>query len=184
MHRNFWKLCAVWDKETIHENKSKSQSKVLTSMKWLKYFQKRICVVFCHNFRLLSESAVSSPCSDFLAVDLSPDGVSCLFASPISCSLTFSLSSLHFSRFVCFPQRETRCTHNHHVYGGGKAMLSHFLLFCSKLTEVAYLSRTEILVVRRWGVAATASFSVISFRLIVCWKCVTFVAIVGNMILR
>lgn len=54
---------------------------------------------------------------------------------------------------------------NHRVYGGRKAM-SHFLLFCSKLAGVSYLSRTEILVLRKWGVPAIASFTVISFRLI------------------
>lgn len=132
------------------------------------------------------------PALSFCLLIFSSDGVSCLFASPLSYSLTFSLSSLLFSRFACLPQRETWCTQTDwwitltiiRVYGGGKAMLSHFLLFCSKWAGVAYLPRTEILVVRRWGVAAIASFIVISFRLINAKVCVTFVAIVGNIILR
>lgn len=115
---------------------------------------------------IYSQSAVSSPCSDFCLLIFSSDGVSCLLASPLSCSLTFSLSSFPFSRFALGAHRliggslwQSSCL------WGGKTMLSHFLLFCSKLAGVAYLSRTEILVVRRWGVAAITSFTVISFRL-------------------
>lgn len=94
------------------------------------------------------------------------------------CFLSFCLPSFLFPHFlpllssflqIRLPPSEDWLadrSDNHRVCGSGKAVLSHFLLFCSKWAGGAYLSRTEILVVRRRGVAAIASFTVISFRLI------------------
>lgn len=135
------------------------------SRKGLVLFSAITFVVRCH--RLPSRLPAPSSC---LLIFFS-DGVSFLLASPLSCSLTFSLSP-HWPislRGRCGAHRDWLVAHSgtHRVYGSGKATLSHFLLFCWKWAAgVSYLSRTEILLVRRWGVAAITSFTIISFRLI------------------
>lgn len=126
------------------------------------------------------------PAPTFRLLIFSAVGVSCLLASPLSC-LTFSLSSPPFSRFACLPRRETRCTRTHWWLTLTISvlvcvtLLSHFLPFCSKVA--AYLSRTEILVLVGWAVAAIASSSSLSSGWLV-WTFVTPVATVAGVILR
>lgn len=85
----------------------KGSWKRLTSIKRLKYFQKEICVVPSHDFvfsvreedRLIELTvcllpSLLLPCPLLLSILMSlfsPDGVSSLSASPLSCSHTFSL---------------------------------------------------------------------------------------------
>lgn len=92
--------------------KRREVSNQLTSIKRVKYFQKEICVVLCHDFvcsvrgeedRLILNSVclLLSLLLPFLLLTIfarlfSSDGFSCLSASPLSCSLTFSLSLLTF----------------------------------------------------------------------------------------
>lgn len=105
----------------------------------------------------------------------SSDGVSCFSASLLNHSLTFSVSC-SLSLLVCLCPSEGLLSPEAHrdwlpglsgsclVYGGGKL---HRHISCLKLaTGGAYLSRTEILVVRWWGVAVITSSTIISFKLI------------------
>lgn len=91
-------------------------------------------------------------------------------------SLSPSLVSCSLSLLVCLCPSEGLLSPEAHrdwlaglsgsclVYGGGKL---HRHISCLKLaTGGAYLSRTEILVVRWWGVAVITSSTIISFKLI------------------
>ena len=112
-------------------------------------------------------------------------GVSCLSASPLSCSLTFSLSCplsrlLSVSVSASHRGRQPRGTrgptggslwHSPYLWSW-KTKSSHFLLFYLKwATGVAYLPSTEILAVGRQGVALITSSAIISFRLMNLKQC-------------
>lgn len=105
----------------------------------------------------------------FLPVDLFLWWCFLSFLPPLFPVPSVSLSPDFSPRERCSAHRDwlVALSGTHCVYGAGKASLSHFLLFSLKLAAgVAYLPWTEILVVRRWGVAVIMSFTIISCRLI------------------
>lgn len=159
----------------------------LTSIEGTKYFQQDIRVVYSH----ISASAVwrqsgiqsaftaSVPPLPVIACCSFPsERVSCLSASPLSCPLTFSLSHLSpdspRSGVSLLQQRGPEALGSGAklwrrvlFVEAGKATPSRFRLFSSKLAAgVAYLTRTEIPVVERQGVALITSAAAVSFRLI------------------
>lgn len=158
----------------------------LTSIKGTKYFQQDISVVSSHisassvwrQTGIQSAFTASVPPLPVIACCSFPSElVSCLSASPLSCPLTFSLSHLSpdspYSGVSLLQQRPEARGSGAKLWRrvlfveAGKATPSHFRLFSSKLAVgVAYLTRTEIPVVERQGVALITSVAAISFRLI------------------
>lgn len=160
----------------------------LTSIEGAKYFQQYISVVPSHisassvwrQTGIQSAFTASAPPLPVTACCSFPsERVSCLSASPLSCPLTFSLSHLSPTRLSLFGRLSPSEAAPRHAGSGaqllrrvlfveaGKTTPSRFRLFSLKLAAgVAYLTRAEIPVVERQGVALITSAAATSFRLI------------------